>query len=568
VNMMIETNDPTKTRGSNGSSMDRPIEKETTVATQPNDRLDHNREKSAQGDNPSGFRDRLKSIPADRVAWLWLVVGAILLPFTFFQTVIPLAAWLAPIFLLRFVRTSRRERVALPLIFLAYAAGTMIGLRGSDTSNLELFILGIILFPLIRGVIYTLPYAADRLIGARLASWARLFVFPLAFTTVDWLMSLSRATNSTGGSPAYSQYDNLALMQILSITGMWGLTFLIMWCASTVNVFWEHHFDWRLVRGQLGAFAGVFLAALLFGSIRLNFFPPTSQTVEVATITLDQTVSTKATSLIGANFNQSTDAERAAVRPKFEATVDQLLARTETALRGGARIVGWQEGSATVLAEDEPAMLDRVAGLARQYDAYIQVSLGVLTRTPSQYFVRNQSILVDPTGTIRWAYDKTYPVFPTESYYTIAGPGNLPVADTSYGRLSTAICNDLHFPQLIRQAGQQDADILIAPYHDIHPFESEDAVQATYRAVENGFSLVRPTGYGVSTIIDYEGRVLGSQNFYTTTDGVMLSSVPTRGVRTIYSRIGDLFAYLCAAGLVVLAAWAFVRRQQSAAIVQ
>jgi apolipoprotein N-acyltransferase len=537
------------------------------METLRNDGTDNN-QRSPHGDKPIGFWDRLKSIPADRLAWLWLVVGAILLPFTFFQTVIPLAAWLAPIFLLRFARTSQRARVALLLVFLAYAAGTMTALRGSDTTNLELFILGMILPPLIRGVMYTLPYAADRLIGARLASWARLFVFPLAFTTVDWLMSLSRATNSTGGSPAYSQYDNLALMQILSITGMWGVTFLIMWCASTVNVLWEHHFDWRPALGKLGVFAGVLLAVLLFGSIRLNFFAPSSQTVEAATITLDNAVSSEASSLIDAQFNQSTDAERAAIRPKLEATVDQLLARTETALRGGARIVGWQEGSATVLEEDEQPTLDRVAALARQYDAYIQVSIGLLTRTPSQYFVRNQSILVDPTGTLLWTYDKTYPVFPTESYYTIPGPGKLPVADTSYGRLSTAICNDLHFPQLIRQAGQQDADILIAPYHDLHPYESEDAVVATYRAIENGFSLVRPTGYGVSTIIDYEGRVLGSQNFYTTTDGVMLSSVPTRGVRTIYSRIGDLFAYLCVAGLVVLAAWAIVRRQQSVATVQ
>ena len=518
--------------------------------------------KQESGDS---FFQGIINLPSEHSGWLWLLTGFLLLPFTFFQTVIPLAAWLAPIFLLRFARTSRRARVALPLIFLAYAAGIMIGLRGSDTSNVGLFMVGIIIFPLIRGVMYSLPYAADRLIGSRLASWARLFVFPLAFVTVDWLMSLSRAINSTG-SPAYSQYDNLALMQILSITGMWGLTFLIMWGASTVNAFWEHHFDWRPVLGKLGVFAGVLLAILLFGSIRLNFFAPSSQTVEAATITLDQAVSSAATSLIGANFGQATDAERAAVRPRLEATVDQLLARTETALRGGAKIVGWQEGSATVLEEDEPATLDRLAALARQYDAYIQVSIGLLTRTQSQYFVRNQSILVDQTGTILWTYDKTYPVFPTESYYTIAGAGKLPVADTPYGRLSTAICNDMHFSPLIRQAGQKDVDILIAPYHDVHPFESEDAVVATYRAIENGFSLVRPTGEGLSTITDYEGRLLGSQNYFTTSDGIMITSVPTRGVTTVYSRIGDLFAYLCVAGLVFLTGWAFLHRPRTAVL--
>jgi len=434
-------------------------------------------------------------------------------------------------------------------------------LRGSNSSSVSLFIVGIILFPLIRGVMYTLPYAADRLIGSRLTSWARLLVFPLAFTTVDWLMSLSSKINSTG-SPAYSQYDNLALMQILSITGMWGVTFLIMWCASTVNEIWEHLFDWQSVRAKAITFAVVFLAVILFGSARLAFASPTSQTVLAATITQDNVISSEASNLIDVKFNQSTDAERAAVRPKLERTVDQMLARTETALRGSAKIISWEEGSATVLEEDKQQTLDRVAALAMQYDAYIQVSFGLLIRSDAQHFVRNQSILVDNTGALLWTYDKTYPVFPVEAYFTIAGAGKLPVADTLYGRLSTAICNDMHFSPLIRQAGQNGVDILIAPYHDLHPFESEDAVVATYRAIENGFSLVRPTGKGVSTIIDYEGHVLGSQNYYKTTDGIMLSSVPTRGVTTIYSQIGDLFAYLCVAGLVFLVAWAFIPRKK------
>jgi len=411
---------------------------------------------------------------------------------------------------------------------------------------------------------YTLPYGADRLIGPRLTFWARLFVFPLTFTTVDWMLSLSKIITSTG-SPAYSQYDNLALLQILSITGMWGVTFLIMWGASTINAVWEHLADWRPVRGKIITFAVVLLAIILFGSARLTFSSPSSRTVQAATITLDNAITTEANSLIDVNFNQSTDAERATARPKFEATVDQMLARTETALRSGAKIVGWQEGSAIVLEEDEPRMLTRVADLAKQYDAYIQVSLALITRTQSQFFVRNQSILIDNTGTNMWSYDKTYLVFPIESYVMIAGAGRLPVADTAYGRLSTAICNDLHFTPLIRQAGQNHVDILIAPYHSGQTWVSEDAVVATYRAIENGFSLVRPAGTGVSTITDYEGHMLGSQNYFTNTDGIMLSSVPTRGVTTIYSRIGDLFAYLCAAGLVFLIGWALFHPRQAAA---
>ena len=533
---------------------------------QSNNGMDNNPVNSSNQNKRGNFWDRLKSIPANRLAFLWLLLGFVLLPFTFFQTVIPLAAWLAPIFLLRFARTARRTRVALPLIFLAYAGGIFIGLRGSDSSNIGVFILGIITFPLIRGIMYTLPYAADRLAGARLPSWARLLVFPLAFTTVDWLMSLSRLINSTG-SLAYSQHTNLALLQVISVTGMWGITFLITWCGSTMNALWEHGFDWRPVKAQVITFIVVLLALIGFGSVRLAFAAPAAPTVQVATITMDSAVTSGFDKIIGVNFNQSNDSERAAARPKFERTVNQLLARTEMALRGGAKIVGWQEGSATVLEEDKQSTLDRVTALAKQYDAYIEVSIGLLTRTKSQFFIRNQSILVGNNGAILWTYDKAYPVFPVEAYVVIAGPGKLPIVDSPYGRLSTAICNDMHFMPLLRQAGQMGVDILISPYHDVHPFETEDAVVATYRAIENGFSLVRPTGAGFSTVVDYEGHMLGSQNYFTSADGIMITSAPTHGVRTIYSRIGDLFAYLCAAGLVFLSAWAFIHRKESKAAV-
>jgi len=530
------------------------------MSAQCNKASDNHQEIKSQTGNRTAIENRMKSIPADRLAWLWLLLGSLLLPFTLVQTVIPLAAWAAPLFLLRFARTSRRAIVALPLLFVAYTVGAWIGFRGAGSGDLGLAILGVITL-VVRGLLYTLPYAADRLIGPRLTSWARLFLFPLAFTAADWLLSLSRVITSTG-SPAYSQFDNLALIQILSITGMWGLTFLIMWGASTANAVWEHLDDGRPARAQALTFAGVLLAVVLFGSARLAFAPPASQTVQAATITLDSTVSAEANSLIDLTFNRSTDAQRAAARPKFEATVDQLLARTEKALRGGAKIVGWQEGSGLVLEEDKQATLDRVAALAKQYNAEIEVSLALLTRTESQYFVRNQSILVDSSGAVLWTYDKTYPVSPAEAYFTIAGAGKLPVVDTPFGRLSTAICNDLHFLPLLRQAGRNRVDILVAPYNSAHPWESEDAVVATYRAIENGFSLVRPAGSGISTITDYEGRILASQNFYKTSDGILLSSVPTRGVTTIYSRIGDLFAYLCAAGLIFLAHWAFIFRKQ------
>jgi apolipoprotein N-acyltransferase len=506
-----------------------------------------------------GFLQSLEDTRGRGLTWLWLVIGFALLPFTMAQTMLPLAAWLAPIFLLRFARTFRRPTVALLLIWLAQTIGKLIAVRGGWAPYFWVAEF-LTLFCVVRGLESTLPYVADRLLGSRLDDKTRMFVFPLALVTIEWLSTLRPEFNA-GGLAVYSQYDSLSLLQILSITGMWSVIFLMGWAASTANAVWERGFGWPPARGAAISFVVVLLAVFLFGSIRLNFAAPSSPTVVAATVTIDRAVQERviAPPFDAATFYRSTDDQRAAVRPQLAATVDQMLERSEKAFRFGAKIVGWQEGSAVVLEEDRQQALDRASDLARRYDAIVQVGLAVFTRAATHHYFLNQSILIDNAGRIRATYTKTYPTFPAEAYIGIAGPGKLPVVETPYGRIATAICNDFHFPALIRQAGEGDADIMIAPTNDIIPWQQQDAVIATFRAIENGYSMVKATGIGASMIMDYQGRVLGQQR-YGDGGGVMLATIPTRGVITIYSRIGDSFAYLNVAALIFLSGWALVRK--------
>jgi apolipoprotein N-acyltransferase len=506
----------------------------------------------------------LKDFHTDRLAWLWLLIGFLVLPFTFFQTVIPLAAWLAPIFLLRFSRTSKRSWVVLPLIFLAYVVAIHIASRGLPFSLLGL--LGNVLF---KGIMWMLPFAADRLLERRLEGWARTLVFPFAFTSVDWIISLLRVSSS--GSPAYSQGGILVLLQLISITGMWGITFLIMWCASIVNGLWENGFHWRLVRGPALIFSALLVSALIYGGLRLNGSLPSTPRVNIATITIDSAVYKEATGSIDANtILDNTQALRDALRPKIAPTINQMLARSEVALKDGAKIVAWQESSGWVLEEDKLDVLARTEALARQYGAYLQISLEVFTHAQSLPNFYNQSILINPEGRVLWTYNKTHPVPYDEAFYTIPGTGELPLIDTPYGRWSTAICYDTYYPSLIRQAGRGGTDILFAPTNEAasFPWALSALAIADYRAIENGFSMVRPTGNGISAVIDPDGRILAQADYFSNSAGIMVASIPTQGVTTLYSRIGDLFAYLCFAGLVSLAAWAFINRKHSMAVVQ
>jgi apolipoprotein N-acyltransferase len=482
--------------------------------------------------------------------WLWLLIGFALLPFTAYRVVIPAAAWIAPVFLLRFERVSRGQR-SLWLIFAAYTIAGVFDMRGFPAHGVDL-LLGLTFFPLVRAFRFTLPYVTDRLVSPRLGTWPRMLVFPAAFVASDWLMGLLHLTG-TFGSPAYSQYGVLPLMELVSVTGMYGLSFLVMWFASAVNAVWEHGFEWRAARLPLGVFASVLAVVFAFGFARLSLAAPTSPTVKVATITISPSVFNQANNDLDLlTFNRATSLQRAAWRPRFTATVDQMLARTQTALSQGAKLVVWQEQSALVLPADRQNAISRAAALARSHGAYLEIWLGVLTQSRSLPYFLNQAILISPTGTVVWTYNKTYPVFGGDSSITPRGSGVLPVADTPYGRLTTAICFDASYPGLLRQAGQKGADILLVPADEPITFETaQDAAQAVYRAIENGTSLIRPDGRGISLMTDYQGRVIASQNYSASNNGIMLAYVPTAGVSTIYSRIGDAFAYLCTIGLLL-----------------
>ena len=101
---------------------------------------------------------------------------------------------------------------------------------------------GVVPFPLpltigfmaLQVVLGCIPYLADRLLAPRIPGFASTLVFPLAATAWEFI-NLGTSPMGSFGSQAYSQVGNLPLMQLVSLTGIWGITFLISWFASVVN---------------------------------------------------------------------------------------------------------------------------------------------------------------------------------------------------------------------------------------------------------------------------------------------------------------------------------------------
>jgi apolipoprotein N-acyltransferase len=353
------------------------------------------------------------SIPlTSRWSWLWLVSGAALLPFTSIQPSLAIAAWLAPLFLLRFARTQR-ACVGLPVIALVQSVTLGVNWYIGSTPNIMLALSGVGI-----GLLATLAYAADRLLTPRLRGLSSILVFPLALTTIDWLGSLLApaltpfllpslfAAAGAWDSPGYTQAGIAPLVQLVSITGMWGLTFLLAWFASTANALWEHGFDLRRTRGSLVAFGAVCGAVLLFGVVRIAVPSAEAPTVPVAAIASREDLFATISDLNPGELMPGTATQRANTRTTFAPIAADLFARTERAARDGAKIITWGETGAPVLEEDAPALIARAASLARQQGIYLQVGLLVFRNTDRYPFMENRAVLLDPTGATAWDYHK------------------------------------------------------------------------------------------------------------------------------------------------------------------
>ena len=482
-------------------------------------------------------------------SWAFLLCAVGLLLFADGRNTIALAAWLAPMCLLRFVRTQSPVRgIAIGYAALVITRG--IAFRGMTP------IPGIFyyIFLLISGISALLPYVADRLLAPRLKGIIATLVFPLTLVVTQFIYA--HGPLGSWGSIAYTQSGNLPLLQLLSVTGLWGVVFLIGWFAAAANQLLGEGIRARQALRAPALFAAVYVLVMLMGGARLALFPPQSQTVRVASLSPAKTGPAISDDILRSVIaGTASDSDTSQLRAAMDATQDELLARSEREARAGAKIIFWSEEAAFVLKENEPRLLARGSALASKYNIYL--AMAVATWSPKQtHPLENKVVLIEPNGEIAWQYLKSRPTPGPEAAMAVTSDKELRVLDSTFGRLSAAICYDTDFPAFMRQAGALRVAVMLSPASDWRGIDPRHTEIASFRAVEQGFNLVRQANNGLSAAFDYQGRRLASMDEFQSSDLALISQVPTQGVRTIYSRFGDWFAWLCCAALAILIALA------------
>jgi apolipoprotein N-acyltransferase len=399
-------------------------------------------------------------------------------------------------------------------------------------------------------VIFAIPYVLDRLFVERLNAIGRLLLFPAAAAAIEFIVGALSPVGTSMNLRAFTQTENLALVQIIALAGPYAIGFLIACCAAVVNHIWETR-ETALRWG--GTFLAVLAAIMIFGEVRLAIagWGSAGATVTVAGITPSAALRLDARKPVTmGNYPPSAETQAAVATPHMRALYasvqNELLANTRTAAKAGAKIVVWSETGAPVVEADKRVLLGEVAAVARAEHVYVDAAIGVP-------FERNETYLIAPDGRVQWHYRKNHPVPGLEPVAPFKN--DAPVVATPYGRLSNVICYDADFPALTRTP----ADIMLLPGWDWPEMGYAHTMNmARLRAIENGYSLIRVDFIGVSAAFDAYGRVLAMQDTLPGQSHMMIADLPIKGVSTLYSRTGDVFAWLCIAAVLGLCAYGAV----------
>jgi apolipoprotein N-acyltransferase len=196
--------------------------------------------------------------------------------------------------------------------------------------------------------------------------------------------------------------------------------------------------------------------------------------------------------------------------------------------------------------------------------------IGMTGESPS-----NSAAVVSPSGELVSRYDKIHLVpfgeyvpFPNLLFFAESMTrqvGNF-TPGTEYtlsaldgNRISTAICYESIFPELVRQFVKRGSELIVVITNDGWFGESSAPFQhlrmGVVRAVENRRYIVRAANTGISAIIDPYGRIEARTpiGVRTVLDGV----AHFRTERTFYTEYGDVFAYLNAlgTGIALMMGW-------------
>jgi len=443
-------------------------------------------------------------------------------------------AWLAPIPLLVVAFRANGWEAGV-MVFVA----ALIGISVNFHYRLAVFgppVAGML--TVLQALIWTLVVLqARRLVRRYQAGWTAL-AYPVLWVAVDTLTAVClRSGNET--SLAYTQADCLPVLQATSLLGIGGLLFLLTLIPSTLALALAFG---RTLRRAWPAYAGTFLllaAAIAYGRMRLQH-PVQGQETTLGLVAIDDAIGAKAS----ASYIKS-------IWDGYDRHISSLSAQ-------GAEIIVLPEKIGLVTPATAAQWQQHLSELAARNHVWLVAGVGIDSGTERV----NRAWLFTDEGILAGTYDKQH-MAPVEHGY-VRGDRFL-VQDILGHPYGVAICKDMFSAALGRAEGNRGAAVMLVPAWNP---SLEDAWMegrnTLTRGVENGYAVVRVAREGFMTVSDAYGRILVEKESAALPGSAVLARLKVAGqLPTLYTRIGDVFGWICVAAGTVLVSIGRRRPRQS-----
>jgi apolipoprotein N-acyltransferase len=386
-----------------------------------------------------------------------------------------------------------------------------------------------------------------------------LFIAPVLWVVLEFARSYA-FTGFPWASIGYSQDRFLHMIQIADITGIYGISFLVLAVNGAIA-------DVFLLRKRISDMPLFPISYTVVGLVLLLLVIAGSFGYSHWRLSQERPGNTIRISLVQGDIEQDKKWE-----PSYQNEVlVTYFDLSRKALASSPQMIVWPE---TAL----PFIFDYNETNTKKLTAF-QQGLGtdllfgtilVKEQSAGKTLLSNSAVLLDKEGKNIYEYDKIHLVpfgeyVPLKSVLffidkLVTGIGDYVPgkryerAETRFGSFGTLICYEIIFPGLVRKFYTKGGDFMVNITNDAWFGKTSGPYQhfsmAVFRAIENRKPVVRCANTGISGFIDSSGRVLARTPLFQRL--VLPGTVTTDETLTFYTKYGDLFSYLCIVMSIVI----------------
>lgn len=356
----------------------------------------------------------------------------------------------------------------------------------------------------------------------------------------------------------YAATGSLGLLQIVSVTGIYGLSLLVAGYGSLIAyaVLAQRRSVWKIVMVASGL--------LILAGTTGRYLVPIAKADHIA-------------HLVQTDFPQSEEYPSNWLQV-HAADMNELEQISVNSARRTPGIVIWPEVPAPFSLQDLNFQ-QRAVRIARDSGQYFLVgTVDWRLDAAGKWIATNSAVLLDSTGRRVFSYDKIHLVpfgeyVPLRKYLTFAKRLTADISDftpgTSYrvgaipgGRIGVFICYESIFPDEIRRFAKAGATLLVNISNDgwfgRSSAPAQHLMMVRVRAVESRRWLLRDTNNGFTVSIDPYGRIVTALE--PDVRGELDAPYGFRTDESFYVRFGDWLAWVCVAASIALLALTFLKR--------